>query len=67
MATPLSSKLSSVFKGKKVDQRAAVVEERYMDSHYIRRRLEGTWFTNVAFYRGNQWVTWNNRERRLTV
>ena len=67
MAQPLQSKLASIFKGKKVDQRAATVEERYLESHYIRRKLEGVWFTNIAFYRGNQWVTWNNRERKLTV
>ena len=67
MAQPLQSKLASIFKGQKVDQRAATVEERYLESHYIRRKLEGTWFTNIAFYRGNQWVTWNNRERKLTV
>jgi len=67
MAGKLSQKLASIFHGRSKSDPAYAVEQRYLESHYLRRRLEGVWFTNLAFYRGNQWVTWNNKERRLTV
>jgi hypothetical protein len=37
-----------------------LVNERFQSAADDRRPLEGAWFESMAFYLGNQWVTWNS-------
>lgn len=51
--------------GKAVHPDVALVERRYLDAWHLKRSLMGEWFVNLAFYRGLQYVTWDENNRSL--